>query len=242
MPLRGASQSKLVYGKMPGEVVFDRHGDLILDVNETESFFHVCSRTLARASPIFDNMLYGGFAENQPLEEQWVVHLPDEKVYGLHILLDIMHGNTHNVKKDIFEHAGGADKEAALELLSSVAITADKYDIVHLFSSWAEPWLHNCSSGWYWSPSGWHGKLIWASWVFGDGRRLLHQLEEVLHSAFIAAGSHGGYNVERRHRLQIKNYRGDVMPLYHPEGNNQILNFLSLGKYDTHHRSELDDN
>ncbi|KAG8407249.1 hypothetical protein J3458_020738 [Metarhizium acridum] len=52
--------------------VINRHGDLRLKVGSPQQAgdticqsveFLVCSRALARASPVFDRMLYGAFAE-----------------------------------------------------------------------------------------------------------------------------------------------------------------------------------
>jgi hypothetical protein len=235
MRSRRRSESKLVYGKMPDESVFDDHGDLQLIVNETQSFT-VCSRTLARASPTFNYMLYGGFAESRPPRGEWVVHLPDERAYGLHILLDIIHGNHHKIDKNIFVHTDGYDDDhdAALELLAAVATTADKYDIVDVFSPWTESWVRSGHFRQCDREDGWRVKLIWAAWVFGSDSLLRQELDAILLSAFLGEDNHGGDDVGQCHQLRIKDHWNNVMPLHHPKDmeDSHVLNILGLGKYD----------
>lgn len=83
--------------------VIDKRGDLYLVVGEDISSeenpavkLQVCSRALARCSPVFEAMPFGGFAESQPAatleQSSWVVHLPeDEPEYTLNFL-EIIHG------------------------------------------------------------------------------------------------------------------------------------------------------
>lgn len=75
------SFGEIYNGMSQHSVEFDQRGDLKLRVgppNETTSnSFLVCSRTLARVSPVFDRILYGSSAEAKPADaEGWVVDLP----------------------------------------------------------------------------------------------------------------------------------------------------------------------
>ncbi|KAI0470670.1 hypothetical protein GGR56DRAFT_678556 [Xylariaceae sp. FL0804] len=52
--------------KPPTRELIDAHGDLCLEVGDVYTkCFVVCSRTVARASPFFKQLLYGGFAESK---------------------------------------------------------------------------------------------------------------------------------------------------------------------------------
>lgn len=170
------------------EIIFDDYGDLRLIVGGDRTYT-VCSRALARASTVFAGMLYGGFAESKPLEGQWVVHIPDETPLGFPILLHIIHGNIHKLHNKIYEHLQEKDLMLASSLLCEVAITADKYDIVHIFWPWADFWLSGCRTLYTlrkdYGSEGWLGSLIWAAWVFGDETLLLRQLEQVVYTSYI---------------------------------------------------------
>lgn len=71
---------------------FDPNGDLRLVIGEQKAESVVCSRSLARASPIFNKMLYGAFSESKPVEGDWHVELPEDDPYALCFLLNIIHG------------------------------------------------------------------------------------------------------------------------------------------------------
>lgn len=244
-----------IYGQpVPKEIIFDKRGDLRLVVNGSWSFV-VCSRALARASTVFDRMLHGGFAESKPSEGDWVANLPEESLHGLCILLEIIHGNVHTLSREIGEHLE-SEKQAAY-LLCEVAITADKYELVHIFKPWVGPWLGYCRAQGSYLHEGecntrWLGELIWCAWVFGDEEMLLRGLDGVLLSMHMRTvqpdgevddtdvqskkpGAHGSPRIEddddmRGYELTIKNINGWTMPLYSPEGlGNEILNLIGLG-------------
>jgi len=216
---------KLIYGKMPDEVIFDSRGDLRLIVGGTYSFT-VYSRVLARASTVFDTMLYGGGPEAKPAQGDWVVRLPGDRAYGLHILLDIIHGNIHRIENNIFKHTEDErDDNAALELLSAVAIMADKYDMLVVFSPWAESWL---KSGKFrhrdiLADKHWHSDLLRAAWVFGDETVTLHELHRLVVSISIR-----------------ESWAGRVLRFAHPRGHQSlfsdddrhILSDIGFGKCD----------
>ncbi|KAI1388136.1 uncharacterized protein F4822DRAFT_430892 [Hypoxylon trugodes] len=77
-------------------VVIDPDGDLCLTVGRRNAItFIVCPKALARASPVWKKLLYGGFAESvQPDKaggEKWTVALPDDDPKILRVILDIIH-------------------------------------------------------------------------------------------------------------------------------------------------------
>ncbi|KAK1464054.1 hypothetical protein CMEL01_12815 [Colletotrichum melonis] len=80
------------------KVSFDDRGDLTLRVGSLEDGsadvfdFVVCSRALARASPVFRAMLFSGFSESKPEGDTWIVKLPEDRPAPFFILLNIIHG------------------------------------------------------------------------------------------------------------------------------------------------------
>lgn len=136
----------------PELITFDCDGDLILDVGEVvyehrvnatgqtspvtqaARTFRVCSKRLRRASPVFKRMLYGGFAEAQPPEDdkQWLVELPDDDPDALAVFCHVMHGS--------FEKVPSSTEVIDLELLYQITILSDKYDLLHLLRPWAWQW------------------------------------------------------------------------------------------------------
>ncbi|KAK1634663.1 hypothetical protein BDP81DRAFT_395941 [Colletotrichum phormii] len=51
---------------LPELVIFDERGDLYLHVGTPPVPLRVCSRSLARACPVFAKMLYGAWKESRP--------------------------------------------------------------------------------------------------------------------------------------------------------------------------------
>ncbi|TQN67645.1 hypothetical protein CSHISOI_07845, partial [Colletotrichum shisoi] len=83
--------------------VLDPNGDLFLhvgdEVEEKPRSYLVCSKALARASPVFAKMLYGSFAERRRpspggahVDRRWTVDLPEDRQQPLELLLDVAHG------------------------------------------------------------------------------------------------------------------------------------------------------
>jgi hypothetical protein len=63
-----------------GVEVFDPRGDLTLVAGADRVVFRVCSRSLARSSPVWDATLYGPFAEGKGQQQEecgWEILLPD---------------------------------------------------------------------------------------------------------------------------------------------------------------------
>ncbi|KAF6804505.1 nuclear pore protein-like protein [Colletotrichum sojae] len=130
-------------------VTFDVNGDLYLhvgaDVEEKTRTYLVCSKALARASPVFARMLYGRFAESRPQhahspsaesEHGWTVDLPEDRQEPLELLLHIVHGAFANVPE-------------ALELtrLWAFLVVANKYDATAAARPWAKGWIEAVKAG-----------------------------------------------------------------------------------------------
>ncbi|KAH6651278.1 hypothetical protein F5144DRAFT_525097 [Chaetomium tenue] len=120
--------------------VFDRHGDLKLIVWKNHSMitFQVCSRTLARSSPVWDVMLYGPFREGKAQQkgDEWTVSLPEDDADGLRIILSTIHG--------IFD-AVPTDTKLHFDSIFSLVALSDKYDMVAALKPSWKSWL--CSWG-----------------------------------------------------------------------------------------------
>ncbi|KAK8029759.1 hypothetical protein PG993_011050 [Apiospora rasikravindrae] len=158
----------------PATVVFDADGDLVLNVGITKceqypfagvhishvhnvaSAFRVCSRAMARASPVWRSMLFGGFAESKPTSGNWVVNLPDDSPQAMSTLLGIVHAKFDDVPQTVGPHE-----------LFDIAVIADKYDLTHLLKPWARVWLDQA-----WEQGKKHFQssilLLWITWVLGD--------------------------------------------------------------------------
>ncbi|XEV01058.1 hypothetical protein FSHL1_006345 [Fusarium sambucinum] len=82
---------------------FDKHGDIKLCVGKTNpATFKACSRALARTSPVFDRMLYGGFIESKkPDNGEWVVSPPEDKATAMALFLHISHGQFDRIPRTL---------------------------------------------------------------------------------------------------------------------------------------------
>ncbi|KAK2772867.1 nuclear pore protein-like protein [Colletotrichum kahawae] len=112
---------------------FDTRGDLTLKVggNRSGYDFVVCSRTLGRSSPVFQAMLFNGFAESKPADgAAWNVQLPEDGPSPLFLVLSIIHGH--------FQHVTRALK--AYQLYELLVVT-EKYDMTKILHPWASTWF-----------------------------------------------------------------------------------------------------
>ncbi|KAH7020787.1 uncharacterized protein B0I36DRAFT_333194 [Microdochium trichocladiopsis] len=99
----------------------DPRGDLWVLVHGVGSWgpatplrFRVCSRALARKSPVFEKMLYGDFAESQrpepnEQEKEWVLTLPESPPLAMKQLFKIMHCSFDALEKEVDAHQENAD-------------------------------------------------------------------------------------------------------------------------------------
>lgn len=134
----------------PAVTVLDADGDLLLKVGTTKCTamptfargphfhdvaftFRVCSRTLARASPVWKRMLFGGFAESKPNEGDWIVGLPDDSPEAMSTLLGILYAKFDGVP--LLNHL------ITTKDLFNITVLTDKYDLTHILRPWAKVWL-----------------------------------------------------------------------------------------------------
>ncbi|KAH7039546.1 uncharacterized protein B0I36DRAFT_356961 [Microdochium trichocladiopsis] len=167
--------------------ILDAHDDLWLSTYGPSSWgnsdpvkFKVCSRGLARASVVFDAMLYGRFAE---LEKRmaggdWTINLPNDSGAAMRQLLGMMHGRFRSLAEPYYrceEESVPGDDEASpepkaesrditIEQLYDLTVLADKYDCVHMLQPWAKAWIQDLEplSPWLLSESA----LLRKTWVY----------------------------------------------------------------------------
>jgi hypothetical protein len=120
-----------------GTVVIDSRGDLTLGIGLSETgdcpaqSFQVCSRTLARTSPVLERMLYGSFAEsNAQRQTDWTIDLPEVKPAPLALLAYICHGLFDRVPRVL-----------STDELFDLIILTHYYDCTPTLAPWAERWL-----------------------------------------------------------------------------------------------------
>lgn len=103
-----------------GVVAVGLSGDLTITAGKEERQFLVCSKTLARASPVFKAMLYGNFKEARPasLTEPWVVELPEDDAHSSEVLFNIIHSNFDRIPDAL-----------PLQKLFDILVVTDKYDM-----------------------------------------------------------------------------------------------------------------
>ncbi|KAF5526826.1 hypothetical protein CGCA056_v001722 [Colletotrichum aenigma] len=108
----------------------DELGDLTLRVGPEQSTFKVCSRTVARASPVFMKMLHGRFKESRPESSDWIVDLPDDDTESMQIMLNMMHARFDWVPQGI-----------SIQELYEMLVLVDKYDALDVVRPWARGWV-----------------------------------------------------------------------------------------------------
>ncbi|KAG7114510.1 hypothetical protein HYQ46_011314 [Verticillium longisporum] len=152
--------------QQPPIVEADPRGDLKLNVGNpsddpsSSRCFLVCSRTLARISPVFDRMLYGAFAESRgkhTADAAWTVDLPEDPPFAFNIFVTISHGFVHKVPRSL-----------SIDELYDLTVLTHYYDVTHILAPWASRWiasLHEPNPG---SPI-LLAKLLWISWELGRG-------------------------------------------------------------------------
>lgn len=151
------------------EVEIDPRGDVRLRVGGAAdsaevTTFRACSRTLARASPVFDRMLYGSFAESKPQPPadggeaaNWVVDLPDDNARAMRTLLDITHG-----------HFSAVPAALSVGELYDLTVLTHYYDATRSLAPWAGAWAARvegaaADDG---APA---PKVLWIAWELGRG-------------------------------------------------------------------------
>ncbi|TGO33553.1 hypothetical protein BHYA_0240g00120 [Botrytis hyacinthi] len=119
----------------------DPWGDLTLRIGPdgaTDDYI-VCPRTLARASPVFERMLYGGFAEREPSTGaavgEWIVRLPEDNSITMGLFLSMIHGNYDETLQDL-----------SLDEIYHLTVVVHYYDATKVLRPWAEIWINHVAS------------------------------------------------------------------------------------------------
>ncbi|RYP83245.1 hypothetical protein DL769_001441 [Monosporascus sp. CRB-8-3] len=138
-------------------IEFDQRGDLKLRVgppgDAASNTFLVCSRALARISPVFDRMLYGSFAEAKPANSKdWVVDLTADDPAALAILLRIAHCRFKEVPETL-----------TIDGLYALTTLTHYYDATPALSPWVDSWLASVEDIWR-DSSVIMPKLLWVAW------------------------------------------------------------------------------
>ncbi|KAI3324107.1 hypothetical protein HD806DRAFT_494136 [Xylariaceae sp. AK1471] len=171
LPLRSGFDGALrILESPPLQSRLDPDGDLYLEVGEfpTVSFI-VCSRTLARSSPVWNRMLNGEFLESkkpgpQDTSSKWTIKFPKDNATAMAVLLSIVHGRFDVVPS----YEGPIDTKD----LYDISVLTDKYLMTHALRPWARGWWRStqCSSecpGLSIREQHCHERL-WISWELGD--------------------------------------------------------------------------
>lgn len=174
VPKPGVFASPQLLALAESSGTFDPHGDLRLVVGHDKAESLVCSRSLARASPVFRNMLYGRFSEAMPARGEWRVELPEDDPNALCFLFNIIHGRFDRIANGI--GAVYADRD-----IYEVAILTDKYDLTHMLRPWANSWLNDIANR--------HRRdftsRIWIAWEMGDYKLFAAECENLYLNAAI---------------------------------------------------------
>ncbi|KAH8908601.1 hypothetical protein BR93DRAFT_936231 [Coniochaeta sp. PMI_546] len=132
--------------------IFDDNGDLWLEVGLAEISCRVCSRALARASPVLKAMLLESSAEAKarPEDGDWVIHLPYNDINAMEYLLNIIHGHVDRIPRKL-PHGGESflitwpcnfvPPRVETDILYLLTKVADEYKVTHLLKPWAKSWL-----------------------------------------------------------------------------------------------------
>ncbi|KAF9880650.1 hypothetical protein CkaCkLH20_01692 [Colletotrichum karsti] len=146
----------------------DPRGDLVFIVGSAAEdtparSFRVCSRTMARVSPVFDRMLHGSFVEAKPTTNSdstaidWVVELREDKPDTFELFASIAHAKFRQVPRSL-----------PIDRLYDLTVLTHYYDATPMLT----PWLQNWVTGIGETPDvGVNGllmpKLLWISWELG---------------------------------------------------------------------------
>lgn len=140
-------------------IEIDGHADLRLRVGQPgdcQAIFNASSRALARASPVFNRMLYGDFAEAKSKDQgdTWTVDLPMDSPTSMEIFLNITHAKFQVVPKVL-----------SIGDIYDLTVLTDFYDATPSLAPWADTWMSAISE----PPDDAElaPKILWVSWQLG---------------------------------------------------------------------------
>ncbi|KAF6823155.1 hypothetical protein CPLU01_11590 [Colletotrichum plurivorum] len=135
---RDVKRRRLDFERPKTGVTIDEDGDLLLRVggegeDQERVTYRVDARTLARHSPVFKQMLFGGFKEARPAgggdADGWVVDLPEDDAIDFKLFLDIIHGWVAKVPA-----------EPTSDVVAGLVLIAAKYDAIAILRPYADRW------------------------------------------------------------------------------------------------------
>ncbi|KAF7530154.1 hypothetical protein G7054_g9669 [Neopestalotiopsis clavispora] len=138
--------------RIPTITDIDSRGDRILNVGsnrcevddsgthqstEYSMRFRVCSRTLARFSPVFAAMLFGSFSE----ATQEVIDLPEDDARAMLVLLYIAHNKSvPRVQIGLNAQVLVVDHNQFIDDIYNIVVLADKYLATESLGPWTSIW------------------------------------------------------------------------------------------------------
>ena len=150
---------------MPPVVEIDPRGDIYLRLLATPpstspTTYRACSRTLSRASPVFDRMLHGYFAESKASAanasaEEWVVDLSHGQPHATRLFLHITHGRFEDVPRDL-----------SVEELYEVTVLTNYYDATKSLIPWVGGWMGAADEVTRGAGAP-EPKVLWIAWELG---------------------------------------------------------------------------
>lgn len=182
-------------------IVIDPDGDLCLVVgDEDATAFVVCSKTVARASPVWKRLLFGLFSESlQPSKdsgEEWTVRLPVDNPRSMRLVLNIIHSQFEEVPTSVTFFDYGETGYITFEELFQLTVLTDKYDLTRMLRPWASYWLRDIDER---GPlaveyGGEYGAadmdcLCWVAWELGSEKILTKAIKEITRTYIKTEGS-----------------------------------------------------
>ncbi|KAL0942959.1 nuclear pore protein-like protein [Colletotrichum truncatum] len=162
-PIKEISSSELTELDCRGDVVFVVGS---ATENTPARRFRVCSRTMARVSPVFDRMLHGNFAESKPTAtdpvtkaatSDWVVELRDDKPDAFDLFASIAHSKFRRVPRTL-----------SVGKLYDLTVLTHYYDATPVLTPWLQSWVSGIGET---PDAGVDGvlmpQLLWISWELG---------------------------------------------------------------------------
>ncbi|KAF6782184.1 nuclear pore protein-like protein, partial [Colletotrichum sojae] len=166
-PIKELGSPELTELDPRGDVVFVVGSRSAAAENTPARRFRLCSRTMARASPVFDRMLHGNFAESKPAAAaavgsagppaDWVVDLPDDDAAAYDLFASIAHGSFRRVPRGL-----------GVGRLYDLTVLTHYYDATPMLTPWLQGWMVGIGE----TPDGGDEgmlmlKLLWISWELG---------------------------------------------------------------------------
>ncbi|GKT60037.1 nuclear pore protein [Colletotrichum tofieldiae] len=167
----------------------DRRGDIVFVVgaggdDTPVRSFRVCSRTMARVSPVFDRMLHGNFSESKPTPtttttntdllsslgtpgtptKEWIVNLRDDKPEAFDLFASIAHSQYRRIPRSL-----------SIDKLYELTVLTHYYDATPVLTPWLQTWVAGIGEGSEINSSHVAGrdgellmpKVLWISWELG---------------------------------------------------------------------------